>query len=389
MKQTLTFNVSVLSSTASKMDIESFDKSIDCFDGKNYQQSVYYLLDYINPELRKKYGNSEGTDFKIPHGSIVVSIKLDNEKISISAPFVEVPDKDKIPLLRQVAELNMNVMDLASISLKDNKLYFGFDCPLYLAHPAKLYDVLYDICGTGDKYDDEFVTKFGVKRIYEPIVTPYSPETLDNIYKEIQLSCKECLDAVKEFDTLRKYGYSWNVIASTLLKILYFSHPQGQLLNDLDDAVTEHDREDIPLPEIVSRGREEILKIQAMSKEELAESLYFVETFVPNKRRSNLKNIQDNFEQTYNNASSAYEAGDVLACSLMITYKFYELYYYNNVQDDVNAIVVKALTSSSAKPFEVAAPILYKAMEKIMEGELGTPNTKKGFGKLISSLFGN
>ena len=32
-----------------------------------------------------------------------------------------------------------------------------------------------------------------------------------------------------------------------------------------------------------------------MTQEELAEDLYFVETFIPNKRRSNLQNIQEKF----------------------------------------------------------------------------------------------
>ena len=36
-----------------------------------------------------------------------------------------------------------------------------------------------------------------------------------------------------------------------------------------------------------------------MTQEELAEDLYFVETFIPNKRRSNLQNIQENFEDSY------------------------------------------------------------------------------------------
>ena len=59
-----------------------------------------------------------------------------------------------------------------------------------------------------------------------------------------------------------------------------------------------------------------------------------------------------------------------MTCCLMIVYKFYEMYYYNNVQDDVNAVVVRALEKASAKPWDEAAPILHAAMDNIMEGEL-------------------
>jgi hypothetical protein len=36
--------------------------------------------------------------------------------------------------------------------------------------------------------------------------------------------------------------------------------------------------------------------LRNISKEKLAEDLYFVETFIPPKRRSTLPNIQENFK---------------------------------------------------------------------------------------------
>ena len=94
----------------------------------------------------------------------------------------------------------------------------------------------------------------------------------------------------------------------------------------------------------------------------------FVETFISDRRRSVLKNIQDNFEDAYEKAGSALESGDFIVCCLLIINKFYELYYYNNVQNDVNAVVVKAMKANSAMSWEEAAPILYEAMDNIMEG---------------------
>jgi hypothetical protein len=107
-----------------------------------------------------------------------------------------------------------------------------------------------------------------------------------------------------------------------------------------------------------------------MPKDNLAEDLYYVETFIPPKRRSNLENIQQNFEKSYENVSQAIASKDYLYVYLSVTYKFYEMYYYNNLQDDVNNLVVDALQRSSAQPLDVAAPILYEAMDKIMNGDL-------------------
>lgn len=370
MKQNLTFHLSTITSTESKINVEAFDTSVDAFEQKDYLRSFYALLDYINPVFRSKYGNTEGTVFQIPHGSIVVTIRIQNDQLYIEAPFLKLPEKGRIPLLRQVAGLNFNAMDLAIIRLKDERLFFEYSCPLSLAEPYKIYYVLEEICKTGDKYDDEFVTKFNAQRIYEPQITPYDPQTVATIYQVIQQSCQECLNAVKYFEPGRKFGYMWNIIDTTLMKILYYAHPQGQLLNELNKAVCDMDKEDIPFPDVIARGKEMILRLQSIPQEKLAEDLYYVETFIPDKRRSNLKNIQENFENIYNKATTALENGDFMTCCLMITNKFYEMYYYNNVQDDVNAVVVKAMQKASAQSFDVAAPVLHEAMDDIMEDNL-------------------
>lgn len=54
MKKTLTFNLSTIASTESKMKIEAFDESVDAFEKKEYLHSFYALLEYLNPDFRTK-----------------------------------------------------------------------------------------------------------------------------------------------------------------------------------------------------------------------------------------------------------------------------------------------------------------------------------------------
>lgn len=387
MKKTLTFNVSIIGSTASKLNIDAWDACSHAYDQKEYLKSFLGLLDYINPEIRTKYGNANETEFSIPHGSVIVNIKIEADKLRITAPFLKLPENNRIPLLRQTAALNFRNLDLAQIELKDGQLQFEYSCPMALADPYKMYYIFREICNTGDKYDDEFSTKFGAERIYEPKITPYDSQTIDTVYNVVQQSCKECVDGLKEYESERKYGYAWNIVACTILKILYYAHPQGQLLNDLNKAIHELDREDIPLSEVVNIGKREVDRLQNMTKEQLAEDLYFVEMFVSPKRRSSLKNIQDNFENTYKKVSNYIEQEDYMAVAVMICYSFYNMYFYNDVQDDVNSVVVDAMTRSSAKSWDEAAPILYKAMDSIMKGELNV-SSGGGLKKLFGGLFG-
>ena len=385
MKQMLAFNVSTIASTQSKINVDAWDKSIDAFEKKEYYKSFEEFLNYVNPEFLSKYGNSKKTEFNIPHGSIVVNIKLEDDIMKVTAPFLSLPEKNATPLLRQVTALNFDNLNLAQIVFKeDGKLYFEYSTPIELTNPWKIYYIFDEICVVGDKYDDEFVTKFGAERIYEPKVTPYEAKTVDEVYNVIQQSCDECLENVKTFETDRKYGNAWNIIASTLYKISYYAHPQGQLLNDLEKAIGDHNREDIQLPEIVARSKAFIQKLKAMPKDKLAEDLYYVETFIPPKRRSNLENIKQNFQGSYDNVSKAIKADDYLYVCLVIPYKFYEMYYYNNVQDDVNAVVVDAMQRASSQPLHAAAPILYEAMDKIMNDDLSVGNNTMDYASQIA-----
>ena len=71
MKQALTFTPPILSSTESKLNVEAFDASVEAFENHEYLKSFYALLDYINGDFRTKYGNVQGNEFHIPHGSIL------------------------------------------------------------------------------------------------------------------------------------------------------------------------------------------------------------------------------------------------------------------------------------------------------------------------------
>ena len=76
MKQTLTFIPPVVDSTQSSIHTEAYEKSVDLYNQGEYLQAFHSLLDYLNADFRTKYGNADGTEFHIPHGSILVHISV-------------------------------------------------------------------------------------------------------------------------------------------------------------------------------------------------------------------------------------------------------------------------------------------------------------------------
>lgn len=369
MKTTHSFVTPVLDSTQSKVNMEAYEQAIDRYNEGSHLEAFHLLLDHLNPEFRTKYGNAGGTEFHIPHGSILVNILVAGDKLQISADFLELPEKGRVAMLRQVADLNINRLMLPRFRKDGDKLKMEYACPLSQSHPHKIYFILRNICHIGDRYDDEFCAKFGARRSYEPQITPYPEEETTRIHEAIRQTCRETLDAVKEYEAERKYGYSWNVIDTAFYKISYFAHPQGQLMNDLDKAIDDMDKE-LPVAELVVKGKAFLEKLLAMPREELARDLYFVDTLVSTKRRSSLNNVQENFKDVYLEANEAIEAENYERSAVRILYKFYEMYFYNDVQDDLNAVVANALRKSAGKPMEEASEILFEALEKVMEDDL-------------------
>ncbi|GAE85384.1 hypothetical protein [Bacteroides reticulotermitis] len=391
MNQTLTFIPPVVNSTQSSVSVGAYEKSVNLYNQGEYLQAFYSLLDYLNSSFRTKYGNADGTEFHIPHGSILVHIRIQDETIYIKADFLMLPEKGYVAMLRQVADLNLNKLLLPRFIKQDNSLKMEYTCQLSQSHPHKMYFVLQNICHVGDKYDDEFCTKFGAKRCYEPQVTPYPQEEVDRIYDGIQQLGRETLDVIKEYDSERRYGYSWNVLDTTFYQISYFARPQGQLLNDLDKAVSDMDS-NLPAEETVAKGKAFLEKLMAMPKEELAEELYFVDTLVSTKQRSSLNNIQSTMSDVYKEATEAIQIGNYERSTVRLLYIFYETYFYVDLQDDVNALISQALQKASRQPLDKASGTLYKAMYQIMEGDLSIDEEvpqnqsqqKKGwFGKIF------
>ena len=377
MKQTPIFVTPVLDSTQSKVNTELLEQSVERYGEGKHLEAFHLLLDHLNPGFRAKYGNADGTEFRIPHGSILVNIRIADGRMLISADFLEIPEKGRVAMLRQVADLNINRLMLPRFRKEGNLLKMEYECTMAQSHPYKLYFVLRNICHVGDRYDDEFCSKFGARRSYEPRITPYPAEETDRICEAVRQICRETIDAVTEYGSERRYGYAWNVLDTALYKIAYVAHPQGQLMNELEKAVDDMDKE-LPVAELVAKGKAYLEKLLAAPREELARDLYFVDTLISTKRRSSLNNVQENMKDVYREATEAIQAENYERSAVRILYKFYEMYFYNDVQDDLNALVSRALERSAGKPMEEASEILYEALDNIMEGELDADDDEGG-----------
>ena len=388
MENSFTYHDPLNPASRPKTDDSIWDKVLEAHKNKEYKKVVTGIIDYVDLELGARTGNADRTLFDIPHGSASIQLKISDDSFEVEAPFLDITDSKKIPLMRKVTELNFSPLNLSTIHLEDNHLAFRYRSPLSLCEPYRTYDALREICIYADSYDDEFINKFDAKWIRDPHVEPYTTNEQQQAWDNLHLYIEEARTGVKFFEIKRSFNLAWDVIVITLMKIELHIHPEGVLRTELEKMISYMTGSQDPMNERVNRGKKYLDKLDAYSREEINKDLYVTSTFVPYKVRSNLQTVKNNCENPYAQSKKEIEQGNHLGAGMTLLYHFFNMFYHHTVPLDIEQSVMKALKESSQKPWHEVSGILYDALQMIMTGSAPTPVTPKKKGGFFSKLFG-
>lgn len=382
MNQVPIFVPPIISSTASTVDVDEIERAEKLYGEGKYIESIHKFLDGLHPEVRKKYGDPAGRVFDIPHGSVIIHIELTDDTFFISIDYLRLPsDERRQPMMRQVLDLNARKLMLTHFICRDNILRLEYRCPLADTHPYKLYSLIGNICFVANRYDDEFISKFGAERVTKPQIRPYSEENILRLHTALQTTGRYALDTVKEFVGERNHNGAWAVISTCFLQFLYYARPKGMLYLQVDKILTDLD-DDLPTSEQVIRAVAALEELMSRSPEELAKDMYYAEILSSDNNASSLPFIKDNLEESYEEVTTAIEHGNYERATVRLLHSIYRLYHHYDMQEDVNTVLVEALSSASGKPIEIGGKILYLTVKNIMEnrlevGKFGIPFTKR------------
>ncbi len=369
MKQSFPYIPPAAESQLVYTDGEIMDQAVEAFESHNYLESLQLLIDALDGDFRERYGNADGTSFRIPHGSIVVSIDISPDTLNISADFLKLPEKGRVAMLRQIAEMNINNLMLARFVKNGDYLKMCYSCPITDTHPHKIHAVIQNICAIGDQYDDELCARFNAERCYTPQVKPYTVKEVDAAYEGLQTIGNMALAAAAEYCSQRRYVYAWTIIGGAIYQFIFFANPQGQLINDVYKAIDAMNDER-PLEELVDRGAEFLKKLVATPKEELAKDLYTVEMMVSMKQHAPLQVVQEDFETLQEDVTEAMQKRDYDQVAVRIYYSFYRLLVDSDISLLLEYLIITALRESANAPIKEAAEILIKALDRIMDGDV-------------------
>ncbi|MCB0502556.1 MAG: hypothetical protein KDD32_07720 [Bacteroidetes bacterium] len=385
MDNNLSFHKTISRSNKPLTNDASWDKVLEMYKLKDYKATLLGILDYVDLGLVNKTGNEERNEFIIPHGSAELHLTISDNDFTVHAPFLNIKNSKKIPLMRKVAELNFSPLNLAAIRLNDDILSFHFSCPLELCEPYKIYEVLREICIYADSYDDEFISKFDASWIHQPKITPYSADQKQSAWDTMHAYIEEARSGISYFETKRSFNFAWDILMVTLMKIEYYIQPEGLLRIEIEKIVSYLISSRDALNDKINRGKNFLDKLSQYDRSKFDDDLYASETFIPYKIRSNEQAVKTATENAYVQAQKEREQGNHLAATMTIAYQFLYLMYHNNLPAGILNAIENSMEEAGGKSWKESSDILFDAMEAIMKGKK-MPAEKKGFFK---KLFGN
>jgi hypothetical protein len=355
----------------SKIQTDIWESVVELYEEKKYKESLLRLFDYVNQDIVSKTGNPDRSEFNIPHGSVVVNIKIEGEQLKVNVPFLKLSEKNTIPILRRIAEINFSPMVLATIVLEGDELVFKYTTSMHICEPWKMYYVFREICLNADNYDDEFIQKFSAIRLREPRVEHFPDAKKEEIWNTFQSLLSETKEYCEHYESKRQDGFLWDALLQLFMNIDYYIAPQGVMRTDIEEVVNFMQNSNYSLHEKNEKGRNYIKKLQQISHDELCSNLYISDLFIPIKYSASIENVKETFTKQFETAKKEMADSDYMGAALSIRYVFLYEFYYSYAPDNEVEIMTNALEQSSGKPWEEAAKTLWAAISQIMNGQGG------------------
>lgn len=363
MENCVSFTKTVATGTKKFSNPKHWDNAKKLFDEGNYLNSFYATLNYIDEELIAKFSNQDKTEFTFPQGSAIVKVKLENQMVNITAPFVKIPETKFLPIFRKCTELNFKVMTLPQIVIQNDYLVFQYSMPLDLCEPYKLYDVLRDIAQNADKYDDEFVEKFGAQRIMEPMVTHYDNAKMAEIAVTCKKIAKEALEHLDYFEGKRRMGNACDALYVGLKRLDYYCEPSGMFYKKIEDALAAMFDRDNDWIAKLKPGKQLLASVEKMSEDDFKQDVFIGFSLMPLKRNASRNYLEEWIENHLNETISLHNSGDYISSTYYALYALYSILANFNLEENSKKAIEYSLKKAAGQPWEDASDTLLEVMD--------------------------
>lgn len=304
---------------------------------KEYQQTIYQLLNFLGVQ----YQESDKIH-QIPHGSIIIYLEIDEEKLKISAPFISISGGMQLPILRQILLINHEPLQLTRVILNDNHLDFYFESMLDHCDPYKIFDVLKEICIHADLYDDNFIRKYKASRIVTPQIKFHSESTQLKCIQEFRKILEETESTLQMLLQDRAHEYIWDNLLIMLLKIDFIISPNGHIKSDIEKGIVEM-HSHLELSEKINIGKRLLQNFKSLTDNQIREDLYTIQTFVPLKELISHESFKNQLQQIVLQVQREFQKKEYLAAYFTTLYQILFITYQYDLDEECMPFVLQIL----------------------------------------------
>ncbi len=339
-----------------------------------YKNTVFCLLRFLGIELQE-----DKDVYKIPHGSTIIHLEFQQDILRISAPFLSVAESIKLPLFRQILQINHDPLKLNRIKLHDEQLTLYFESPYQLCDPYKIFDVLKEICIHADLYDDTFIRKFKAKRIVRPKVIALAEELYPVCLSTFRKIISDTEETLHLLIRDRMNEFIWDNFVLMLLKIDFALAPNGHLKSDIEKTFVEL-HSNIELSEKINIGKKVLYNFKTLTDEQILEDLYRIETFVPLKELITHESFRNQLQQIVMQVQREHQRGEYLAAYFTTVYQLLYISYQFDLDEKCMYVLTEILAIAQGdiqqKKIQQIIQLLKEDIEIIPPNEIELPQNE-------------
>lgn len=363
MEKNIFYNSPLFEGTVHTLDPEDFERALQLYEKGHFLDALGYLMNFIKKGSVKKIGDP--FNLKIPHGSMIIEIEANHEKVHLKAPFLKIPEGGSgIALLRQATEINFGELCLIQLQLNQDELHFVYETPLSWSHPRKIYALLQELTGASDHYDDIFIEEFRASRLSENPQTPRKERSIKkawDLFQDLLQEGKELLNLIEE----KRIEIELYLLPLVFIRVEFMVNPHGRLRSDLRKSLWFAYDQNMAYNERLQRVKATFQKLQEMSKEAFREAMMDAEFFIPEKPAVSLERVQTILRENLERDRDALSQGYYLESTIVLTWRFYDLLTSFTLPKKVQKILLKGLKKTSQTSWEKASKILFDYLNQI------------------------
>jgi hypothetical protein len=346
-------------------DLGSWAKANEFYEAGQWRKAIESTIKFVEPGFKGLPAGDASLVF--PHGSIRLELKIEGERISLRAPFLNLPASGaKIALMRQVAELNFANLSLSWVRLDGDTLTFHYEDALSGCEPTKLYFILEEICYCADDHDDFYIEKFGATRVVEPELNRFDRKRKDEARAAYKAILESSLARGQDYADKRDFSNACTAYNLALNQISYVIAPQGALGDLLRETYSEMYSDSDDVETTMMKARKGLEKLLAYENAKFDEAMFYPSYFVPYKKYASVKWVQDEIEEAAERIDGMVANRSYEDAAISALYNVYNLFWSSTLPEKVRDMAAKALKKASGKPWKDAANVLNDLLQDIL-----------------------